>query len=154
MSDTRSGERRSRSLFGLVSDVPRLVRELVRGELALLKAEMLQKAKIFAFAAAFLIVAVVILFYAIGVFLTAAVLGLATVMPGWLAAIIVAVVLLIIAAVLGLLGYRRIKTGLPPLPARTIQSVKNDVNAVRGMGRKPKPPVQQSSRRPDVDGTF
>jgi uncharacterized membrane protein YqjE len=154
MSDTRTGERRPKSLFSLVGDVPRLVRELVKGELALLKAELLQKAKIFAVAAALLIVAVVILLYGIGVLLTAAVLGLATVLPGWLAAIIVAVVLFIVAAVLGLLGYRRIKTGLPPLPERTIASVKNDVNAVRGMGRKPAPPVRHSDRRPDVDGTF
>ncbi|MFZ7087182.1 phage holin family protein [Curtobacterium sp. RRHDQ10] len=151
MSDTRTGRK---SLFGLVGDVPRLVKDLVQGEIALLKAELLGKAKVFAFAAAFLIVALVIVLYAIGVLLTAAVLGLATVLPGWLAAIIVAVVLLIVAGILGLLGWRRLKTGFPPLPKRTIDSVKNDINAVKGMGKKPTPPSQHADRRPDVPGTF
>jgi uncharacterized membrane protein YqjE len=152
MSDTRQGSRRS--LFGLVSDVPRLVKELVKGEIALLKAELISKVKIFAIAAVFLIVALVVVLYAIGVLLTAAVMGLATVMPAWLAAIVIAVVMFIIAGVFGLIGWRRIKTGLPPLPKHTIDSVKNDVNAVRGMGKKPTPPVQHSDRRPDVGGRF
>ena len=40
MTDTR--DRKPRSLFGLVGDVPRLVKELVKGELNLLKAEISQ----------------------------------------------------------------------------------------------------------------
>ena len=47
MTDTR--DRKSRSLFGLVGDVPKLVKGLVKGEIDLLKAEMLAKAKIFCF---------------------------------------------------------------------------------------------------------
>ncbi|WP_066517249.1 phage holin family protein [Curtobacterium ammoniigenes] len=148
MTDTR--ERRSKSLFGLVADVPRLVKELVRGELALLKAEMIAKAKIFAFAAAFLIAALVIVLYAIGVLLTAAVMGLATVMPAWLSAIIIAVAMFLVAGLLGFLGWKRLKAGLPPLPKRTMQSVKNDISAIKGMGKKPEPPVQRAVRKPDV----
>jgi hypothetical protein len=153
MTDARTGDRK-RSLFRLVGDVPKLVRDLVKGELSLLKAEVLGKVKVFAFAAAFLIVALVIVLYAIGVFLTAAVLGLATVVPGWLAALIVAVALLIIAGIIGLVGWKRFKKGFPPLPKRTIDSVKNDINAVKGMGKKPTPPTQYSDHRPDVSGTF
>jgi hypothetical protein len=153
MTDSRPSSR-SRSLFGLIADVPKLVKELVKGEIALLKAELISKAKVFAFAAAFLIFALVIVLYAIGVFLTAAVMGLATIMPAWLAALIIAVVMLIIAGILGLLGWRRLKKALPPLPTRTIDSVKNDINAVKGMGKKPQPPVQRSDRRPDVGGRF
>jgi uncharacterized membrane protein YqjE len=152
MTDTR--ERRSRSLFGLVSDVPKLVKELVKGEIALLKAEIMSKVKIFAIAAVFLIVALVIVLYAIGVLLTAAVMGLATVMPAWLAAIVVAVVMFIIAGIFGLVGYRRLKKGFPPLPKHTIDSVKNDINAVKGMGKKPTPPVRHGDRVPDVGGRF
>ncbi|WP_420369326.1 phage holin family protein [Curtobacterium sp. L1-20] len=152
MTDTR--DRKSRSLFGLVGDVPKLVKELVTGELNLLKAEMLTKAKIFGLAAGLLVGALVIVLYAIGVLLTAAVMGLATVMPAWLAAILLAVLMLIVAAVLGLLGWKRLKKGLPITPKRTIDSVKNDVNAVKGLGKKPTPPTQYGSRRPDVDGRF
>lgn len=152
MTDTR--DRKPRSLFGLVGDVPKLVKELVKGELNLLKAEMLTKAKIFGLAAGLLVGALVIVLYAIGVLLTAAVMGLATVMPAWLAAIVIAVVMLIIAAILGLLGWRRLKKGLPITPKRTIDSVKNDINAVKGMGKKPTPPTQYGTRKPDVGGRF
>lgn len=152
MTDTR--DRKPRSLFGLVGDVPKLVKELVTGELNLLKAEMLTKAKIFGLAAGLLVGALVIVLYAIGVLLTAAVMGLATVMPAWLAAIVIAVVMLIIAGILGLLGWKRLKKGLPITPKRTIDSVKNDVNAVKGLGKKPTPPTQYGSRKPDVGGRF
>jgi tetrahydromethanopterin S-methyltransferase subunit C len=152
MTDTQ--DRRPRSLFGLVGDVPRLVKQLVRGELSLLKAEMLGKAKAFGLAAGLLIGALVILLYAIGVFLTAAVMGLATVMPAWLAAIVIAVAMLVVAGILGLLGWRRLKKGLPITPKRTIDSVKNDINAVKGMGKKPTPPVRNAYRKPDVGGRF
>ncbi len=152
MTDTR--DRRSRSLFGLVGDVPKLVKNLVKGELDLLKAEMLAKAKVFALAAGLLVGALVIVLYAIGVLLTAAVMGLATVMPAWLSALIIAVVMLIVAAILGLLGWKRLKKGLPITPKRTIDSVKNDVNAVKGLGKKPTPATQYGARKPDVDGRF
>ncbi|PYY56542.1 phage holin family protein [Curtobacterium sp. MCSS17_011] len=150
MTDTR--DRKSRSLFGLVGDVPKLVKGLVKGELDLLKAELLTKAKIFGLAAGLLVGALVIVLYAIGVLLTAAVMGLATVMPAWLAALVIAVVMLIIAAILGLVGWKRFKKGLPLTPKRTIDSVKNDINAVKGLGNKPTPPTQYGSRKPDVDG--
>lgn len=152
MTDTR--DRKPRSLFGLVGDVPKLVKELVKGELNLLKAEMLTKAKIFGLAAGLLVGALVIALYAIGVLLTAAVMGLATVMPAWLAALVIAVAMLLVAAILGLLGWRRLKTGLPITPKRTIDSVKNDVNAVKGLGKKPTPPTQYGTRKPDVGGRF
>lgn len=135
MSDTRS--RGSRSLFGLVGDVPKLVKNLVKGEIDLLKAELIGKAKIIGLAAGLLIGALVVLLYAIGVLLTAAVMGLAVVMPAWLAALIVAVVMLIVAAILGLVGWKRFQKALPLTPKRTIDSVKDDINAVKGMGNKP-----------------
>jgi hypothetical protein len=152
MTDTQ--DRRSRSLFGLVGDVPKLVKSLVKGEIDLLKAELMGKAKAFGLAAGFLIGALVVALYAIGVLLTAAVLGLATVMPGWLAAIVVAVAMLLIAGILGLIGWRRLKGGLPITPKRSVASLKNDVNAVKGMGKKPTPPVQRAYRKPDVGGRF
>ena len=68
--------------------------------------------------------------------------------------VIVAVVMLIVAAILGLIGWKRFKKGLPLTPKRTIDSVKNDVNAVKGLGKKPTPGTQYGSRRPDVGGRF
>ncbi|PYY36551.1 MULTISPECIES: phage holin family protein [unclassified Curtobacterium] len=152
MTDTR--DRKSRSLFGLVKELPDLVKDLVKGEISLLKAEMIGKAKVFGVAAGILIAALVIVLYAIGVLLTAAVMGLATVMPAWLAALLLAVLMLIVAGILGLVGWKRLKKGLPIAPKRTIASVKNDVNAVKGLGWKPTPETQRGARKPDVDGRF
>lgn len=150
MTDSR--DRKPRSLFGLVGDVPKLVKDLVTGELNLLKAEMLTKAKIFGLAAGLLVGALVIVLYAIGVLLTAAVMGLATVMPAWLAALLLAVVMLIVAGIIGWIGWKRFQKGLPLTPKRTIDSVKNDINAVKGMGKKPVPETQYATRKPDVGG--
>ncbi|WP_423921175.1 phage holin family protein [Frigoribacterium sp. 2-23] len=130
---------KSRSLFALVQDVPTLVTDLVKGEIALLKLELIAKLKAFGIGAGFIVGALLVLFFMGGVLLTAIVLLLAIWLPGWASALIVAGVLLIIAAILGWLGYRRIKTGLPPLPEKTIASLKRDVKAVKGVGTIPAP---------------
>ena len=48
-------------------------------------------------------------------------------MPAWLAALIVAVVYGIIAFVLVKRGQAKIKAAAPPVPAQTIETVKEDV---------------------------
>jgi tetrahydromethanopterin S-methyltransferase subunit C len=113
-----------------------LVRELVVGEIELLKQEMIRKLKALGVGAALLFVAVIVLLGMIGVLLTAAVLALSLVMPGWLAALLVAALLLIIAVIVGLIGYRVLKKGIPPLPSQTIDGLKKDLNVVRGVGKR------------------
>jgi hypothetical protein len=71
------------------------------------------------------------LHYALGALLVAAGLGLAVVMPGWAAALIVAAVLLLIAGVEALIGRAQLKKGTPLIPARTIDSVKADIETVK-----------------------
>jgi hypothetical protein len=128
---------KKRSLIQLVTDIPTLVRELVTGEIELLKAEMIRKAKALGIGAALIFGAAVVLLFFIGVLLTAAILGLATTgLPAWLCALIVAFVLLIAAGILGLIGYRKLKTGLPPVPKETISGLKKDLNVVRGVGKR------------------
>jgi len=70
------------------------------------------------------------------VLLAAAVLGIATALPAWLAALIVGVALLIITTVLVLIGVRQLKAGVPPVPTETIDSVKHDVDAIKGIGKR------------------
>jgi uncharacterized protein YoxC len=70
------------------------------------------------------------------VLITAAILAFATVVPGWLAALIVAAILLVIMVVLLLIGVRQVKRGVPPTPTKTITSVKKDVNAITGLGKR------------------
>jgi uncharacterized membrane protein YqjE len=133
---TPSGLPRKRSLLQLLAEVPTLVRELVVGEIELLKQEMIRKLKALGVGAGLLLGAVIVLLGMLGVLLTAAILALSLIMPGWLAALLVAAVLLIIAVILGLVGYRVLKRGIPPLPTETISGLKKDVNVIRGVGKR------------------
>jgi hypothetical protein len=130
---------RKRSLIELVTSVPTLVRELVQREIDLLKAEMLAKLKALGIGAGLIAVALVVLLGMLGVLLTAAILALSLVMPGWLAALLVAAVLLIVAAILALIGYRVLKKGIPPVPTESIDSVRRDIQAIKGMGKRSTP---------------
>jgi Putative Actinobacterial Holin-X, holin superfamily III len=133
---TPTGVPKKRSLLQLLSEVPLLVRELVVGEIELLKQEMIRKLKALGVGAGLLFAALIFIFGMLGVLLTAAILGLSAVMPGWLAALLVAALLLIIAVILGLVGYRVLKKGIPPLPTDTISGLKKDVNVIRGVGKR------------------
>ncbi len=130
---------RKRSLVTLVADIPGQVRELVEREIDLVKTEVIAKLKSLGVGAGLLAGAAVVLLFMIGVLLTAAILGLSTVMPGWLAALIVAAVLLIIALILGLIGYRVLMRGVPPVPSESIDSIQRDLRAIKGIGKRGTP---------------
>jgi uncharacterized membrane protein YqjE len=127
---------RKRSLVELVTSIPTLVTDLVQRELDLLKAEMIAKLKALGIGAGLIGGAVIVLLGMLGVLLTAAILALSLIMPGWLAALLVAAALLIIAVILGLIGYRILKRGIPPLPTESIDSLKRDYRAIRGIGKR------------------
>ena len=127
----------SRSFFALVQDVPSLVTDLVKGEIALLKYEVIGTLKAFGIGAGFLVGALIFVFAMLGVLLTGIVLLIAIWLPGWLSALIVAFVLLLVAALLAFLGYKSIKKGLPAVPEKTIASLKRDLKAVKGVGTIP-----------------
>ena len=127
---------RKRSLVELITSIPTLVSDLVTREIDLLKAEMLAKVKALGIGAGLIGGALVILLGMLGVLLTAAILALSQIMPGWLAALLVAAVLLVIAVILGLIGYRVLKNGIPPVPTESIDSLKRDYRAIKGIGKR------------------
>jgi tetrahydromethanopterin S-methyltransferase subunit C len=127
---------RKRSLLELLTDVPVIVRELVTGEIEVLKQEMIRKLRALGVGAGLIGVAFIILLGMLGVLLTAAVLALSLIMPGWLAALLVAAALLVIAVIIGLIGYRVLKKGIPPLPSETIAGLKKDLNVIKGVGKR------------------
>lgn len=100
---------------------------LVRQELDLAKAELVQKGKKAGIGAGMFGGAAVFALYALGALTACAILALALAVKGWLAALIVAAALGVIAGVLALMGRRNVKQGVPPTPERTIESVKEDV---------------------------
>lgn len=127
--ETRAGRR---GLLGLVSQLPGLVSRLIREELAAAQAELIEKVKAAGLGAGLVAAAAVFGLFALGAFITTAILGLATVLAPWLSALIVGVTLVAIAAVLALIGLRRLKAGIPPLPVNAIESVKADIRTVKG----------------------
>jgi hypothetical protein len=65
------------------------------------------------------------------VLVAAATLGPANVVAGWLAAIIVGVVLLALAGALALLGKKDVSAGSPPVPQEAVAGLQTDVKIVR-----------------------
>lgn len=134
-TDARAGIK-GLSLFALLKSLPQLLIALAKDEIESFKKELIGKLKHAAVGIGLLAGAAFLGFFLLLVLLAAAVLAFATVVPGWLAALIVAGFLLIIVAVLVMLGLRQIKNGVPPAPTETIKSVKRDVNAIKGITPK------------------
>jgi uncharacterized membrane protein YqjE len=114
----------------LVSRLSTQLSELVRGELALARAELAEKGKRAGLGAGLGGAAGVVALYGGGALVAAAVAALALVVPVWLAALIVGVVLLVLAGVLGLLGRNQLRRATPPVPEEAIAGVKRDVETV------------------------
>jgi uncharacterized membrane protein YqjE len=132
-------DQKRKSIFELISEIPTLVTELVQREIELIKTEIVAKLKALGVGVGLLAVAVTFLLAMLGVLLTAAIFALSQVMPGWLAALLVAAVLLIIAVIFGLIGYRILKKGIPPVPSESIDSLRRDLRAIKGIGKRGTP---------------
>ena len=118
------------SLGQLVSTLSEKLSQLVRDEIKLAQVELKAKGQKAAAGAGLFAVAGVLAFFAFGALIAAAILGLANVVPAWLAALIVAVALLIIAAILGAAGKASLdRSKAAPLTAQA--SVKADVAAIK-----------------------
>lgn len=61
--------------------------------------------------------------------------GARTVVDPWLAALIVAVVVLAVGGILAAIGASKAKNAAPPVPEHTIDSVRDDVAAAKGAVR-------------------
>lgn len=128
-------EPRKRSLFTLISDVPGLLSALVRDEIEQLKRELLSKAKQAGLGIGLIATAAGMLFFALGVFVSAGVLALAQVLPAWAAALIVGGVLVLIAAGLIAAGAAQVKKGSTG-PTESITSIRKDLTAIKGTGKR------------------
>ena len=127
-----------KSLVGLLADLPRLLIALVKEELERLKLELVSKLKHAGIGIGLLVFAALLAFFLLAVLITAAVLGFATLVAPWLAALIVAGCLLVVILILVLIGISQLKRGAP-VPHETIDSVKKDVNAIKGIGKRETP---------------
>jgi hypothetical protein len=122
---------RDTSTSELVRQAADQISRLVRDELALARAEMVQKGKRAGMGAGLFGGGGVVALYGVAALLAAVVLALAEAVPAWLSALIVAVALFAVAGVLVLLGRRQVGRGVPPLPTAAAQSVKADLDEVK-----------------------
>jgi hypothetical protein len=119
----------------LVSQMSEQVSTLVRDELALARAEMVEKGKRAGTGAGLLGGAGVLAMYGVGALLVTIGAALATVWPVWLAALVVTVVVFAVAAVAALMGKKQVKQAVPPAPTAAVDSTKRDVDAVKSAVR-------------------
>ncbi|MDQ2896605.1 MAG: phage holin family protein [Actinomycetota bacterium] len=100
---------------------------LVRQELELAKLELTEKGKRAGIGAGMFGGAGVVGLYAVGALTACLILALATVVTGWLAALIVAFAYGAAAGLLALSGKSKVQQAVPPVPEQATESVKEDV---------------------------
>jgi MFS family permease len=115
------------SLADLASQLSNQTTELVRHEVELAKAELRVKGKRAGVGAGMFGGAGALGLYALGALTAAIIAGIAEVLPVWASALIVAALYGAIAGILALRGKKKVQQATPPLPERTVQSVKEDV---------------------------
>ncbi|MGO4188440.1 phage holin family protein [Pseudarthrobacter sp. TAF60_1] len=134
-----SGRHTGRTSQGLrITALPKTLKLLFRlaprqlnDEIAFAKVELKRKGIQVGVAAAFLAVALVFVAFLVVGLIVAAIMGLATIMPAWLAALLVCAVFLIIALIGGLIGVRKLKKAMPLMPEETIRGIKYDLGIAK-----------------------
>jgi Flp pilus assembly protein TadB len=126
LPDTGGSKLSTRPISSILQDMLKNLSEIIRSEIQLAQAELRQEAREMARAGAYVAAAGVFGLFTLGFFLLSAVYALATMMPAWLAAILVAVLTGVVATVLLVMGQRRLKaTSLKP--EKTIQSLEDNI---------------------------
>jgi uncharacterized membrane protein YqjE len=109
----------------------KLVPRQLNDEIALARIEIKRKGIQLGVAAAFFAVALVFVAFLVTGLIVAAIMGLATIMPAWLAALLVCGVFLLIALVVALVGYRKFKKVMPLVPEETLRGLKYDLGIAK-----------------------
>ncbi|NYD79290.1 phage holin family protein [Arthrobacter cupressi] len=109
----------------------RLLPRQFNDEIRLAKLEAKEKGARLGMAGAFAGVALVFVMLLVIALVVAAILGLATIMPGWLAALVVSAAFLLIIAIGGLVAAAQFKKAQPLLPAEAIRGIKHDLGVLK-----------------------
>jgi uncharacterized membrane protein YqjE len=120
------------TLGALVHDMTQQMSTLVRDEMRLAQAEMTQKGKRAGVGIGMFGGAGLVALYGVGTLLATVILALALVLPAWLAALIVTIVLFAVAGVLALQGKKNVSQATPAKPEEAIEGLKEDVATVKG----------------------
>ena len=99
--------------------------------LELAKLEAKKKAKALGVAAGLALLAVVLVVYAIGFGFASAAAGISEALPLWLSLLIVAGLILLLAAIAGLMAVRFAEKAAPPQPKQAIEEAERTLEALR-----------------------
>lgn len=120
-----------RSAADLIKQVSEQTSKLVRQEIALARLEIREKIKHFGIGAGLVGAAALFALFGAGTLVAALVLVLATAMDAWIAALVVAVLLLGGAGIMALGGKRQIAQATPPAPEQAVENVQADIEEVK-----------------------
>ena len=124
-------ELRDRPASELLKQLSDQTTTLVRQEIELAKLELQEKGKTAGIGAGMFGGAGVLGLYAVGALTATIILALATLIPAWVAALLVTVVYAAIAGVLALRGKKQVKEATPPVPEQAVDTTKEDVRWVK-----------------------
>ena len=139
MMTTTDHRQDSRSTRDLIRDLSEQSTRLIHQEIALAQAELIQKGFQAGLGIGLLGVASVFSLLGVGALTAAGVLLLATAMKAWIAAVIIAGGILILAGATALIGKARLTRARPPVPEATIETTRHDLETIRArirMGRR------------------
>ncbi len=121
-------------MFGFVArtkSVKQRTQSLVRLNLELAQLEAKKKAMALGVAGGLALLAGVLVVYAIGFAFASAAAGISEALPLWLSLLIVAGLLLLLAAIAGLLAVRSARKASPPKPEQAIEEAERTVETLR-----------------------
>ncbi len=130
--DSSDAKRTEPSTSELISRLSEESSLLIRKELQLASAEMQHKVKHVGVGAGLFGTAGIVVLFGVGTLIATAILALALVVSGWLAALIVTVLLFTIAGVTAQVGKKQVTQATPIAPQQTVASVQRDVDTVKG----------------------
>ena len=136
LAETPPRDPKDASTGELISQLTEQLSTLVRDEARLAQAEVTQKAKRLGIGAGLFGGAGLFAFFGLAALVTTAILALDLLLPAWLAALIVAVVLFAVAGILALVGKKDVQKGSPPVPTEAIASTKADIQTVKESARR------------------
>jgi uncharacterized membrane protein YqjE len=123
------------TLGALVHDLTQQIPQLIRSEVRLAQVEMTQKGKRAGLGIGMFSAAGLLAFLGLCCIVATAILALAHAVPDWLAALIVAAVLIVGAGIAALMGKQKVQEATPAAPERALEGVKEDIAVVKGEHR-------------------
>ncbi|MDX8153531.1 phage holin family protein [Patulibacter brassicae] len=119
------------SLAELLQRATEQTQTLVRQELRLAQLELREKGRRAGAGAGLFGAAGLTALFGVGALVAAAIIGLATALDAWLAALIVGAALLALSGVMALTGKGQVQRATPPVPEQATESVRADVDEVK-----------------------